>query len=66
MNKVESQFKQDDSIYFNREVLTYSREARRIELITITSHNHKTDQREEILPNLYPHSLENPRPFKYF
>jgi hypothetical protein len=38
-----------DKIYFHRELLTYSLEERHVELITITGHNEKLEEREETL-----------------
>lgn len=55
--------KQDD-IYYQREVLTYSLESRRIDLITISSHQGITKVRETRLPNLFPDE-NSPRPFKF-
>jgi len=43
--------------------LAYSKESRRIELLTITSHSKKLEQREPTLPNLFPG--EKSRPFMY-
>lgn len=43
-------------IYFHRELLGYSKENRYVELITITGHNNKTNQREEVIegPVVFP------------
>lgn len=55
--------KQDD-IYYHHELLTYSLESRRIDLITISSHHGITKLREPRLSNLFPD--ENmPRPYKF-
>jgi hypothetical protein len=64
INQYEVQFKDDEEIYFHRELLTNSRENRKIELITISSHLNKTDQTEQLLPNLFPSNTDVPRPFK--
>jgi len=44
--------------------LVYSREQRRVELITISSHTEKTDEREKPLPDLFPEKT-NKRPFMF-
>lgn len=43
-----------DKIYFHRELLVYSLEERHVELITISGHNGKKEEREEFLPGLFP------------
>lgn len=63
LNQYEEQLRNDEDIYFHRELIALSRENRRIELITITSHSKKLEQREQALPNLFPQINENPRPF---
>jgi len=65
LNKCEEQFTNDEEIYFHRELIAYSRENRRIELITISSHANKLDEREPVLPELFPLNNEIPRPFKF-
>ena len=61
LNNYENELKNDPEIYFHREVLVYSREQRRVELITISSHTEKTDEREKVLPDLFPEK-SNKRP----
>ena len=63
MDKYEQEFKNDSEIYFNRELLAFSRENRRIDHITITSHSKKLDQREKCQPNLFPEGNAMSRPF---
>ncbi|XP_014276546.1 cytosolic carboxypeptidase-like protein 5 isoform X2 [Halyomorpha halys] len=58
-----SEPKQDD-IYFHRELLTYSLESRRVDLITISSHHGITKLREPRLPNLFP-DQNTPRCFRF-
>lgn len=53
-----------DNIYYHREVVCYSLEGRRIDLITISSHHNITSMREPRLANLFPDS-NVPRPFQY-
>lgn len=55
--------KQDD-IYFHRELLTYTLESRRVDLITISSHHGITKLREPRLPNLFPEP-NIPRCFRF-
>ena len=43
-----------DQIYFHRELLTYSLEERNVELITITGHNERCEEREENMQGLFP------------
>lgn len=57
----EQKFKEDPDIYFHRELLAYSREQRRIDLLTITSHNKKLQKRENFLQGLFPNVSQNPR-----
>jgi len=65
IDQYEREFKDDSSIYFKRELLAFSRENRRIELLTITSHSNKLEQRERLLPNLFPGSESSSRPFMF-
>jgi len=65
INQYEREYKDDSEIYFNRELLAYSKENRRIELLTITSHSKKLEQREPMLPNLFPGSTNTSRPFLF-
>ncbi|XP_059620249.1 cytosolic carboxypeptidase-like protein 5 [Phlebotomus argentipes] len=48
----EEDFKSE--IYFHRELLTYSVEKRRVDLITISSYHGICDEREQRLENLFP------------
>lgn len=43
-----------DLVYFHRELLTSSLEDRNVELITISGHNEKSEDREEPIKNLFP------------
>ena len=63
INQYEREYKDDSEIYFNRELLAYSKENRRIELLTITSHSKKLEQREQTLPHLFPGATDTSRPF---
>jgi len=44
----------NDNIYYHREVLVYSLEGRRVDLITISSHDGISGQEEPRLPGLFP------------
>jgi hypothetical protein len=44
----------DNDIYFYRELLTYSKEKRRIDLVTISSYDNITSLRESKLQNCFP------------
>jgi len=52
------------SIYFNRELLIYSKERRHVDLLTISSVGNTETVREEGIEGLFPLGL-NQRPFKY-
>jgi len=43
-----------DAIYFHRELLCYSLDSLRVDLLTITSVKGMQDSREEWLPHLFP------------
>jgi hypothetical protein len=57
----QEKYKNDPEIYFNRELLCLSKEERRVELITISSHLGKLDKRERVLPQLFPQASANAR-----
>ena len=44
----------EDAIYFHRELLCYSLDNLRVDLLTITSVKGMLDSREQWLPNLFP------------
>lgn len=48
----------DEFVYFNREVLTFSKENRKVELLTITSKNGSNNETEKRLQNLFPENKE--------
>mmetsp|Transcript_27325 Transcript_27325/g.24207 ORF Transcript_27325/g.24207 Transcript_27325/m.24207 type:complete len:306 (+) Transcript_27325:485-1402(+) len=43
-----------EEIYFHRELVAYSLERRRVDLITITDHTNKTDNTEPFIKGLFP------------
>ena len=49
----------DSTIYYARELLCYSSEGNRVELLTVTSCKGLTSERESRLPDLFP---ENTKP----
>jgi hypothetical protein len=54
-----------DNIFYHRELLTYSPDGLRIDLVTITSIEGASDETEELLPGLFPDNLgpeATPRP----
>ncbi|XP_075238320.1 cytosolic carboxypeptidase-like protein 5 isoform X2 [Lycorma delicatula] len=53
-----------DNIYYHREVVCYSLEGRRIELLTVSSHHGITSVREPRLVSLFP-DASTPRPFQF-
>ncbi len=56
--------KNDNDIYYNRELLIFSKEKRQLDLITISSMDHITNIREPMLKNLFPPTKTNyQRPF---
>jgi len=60
-------FKEHPDIYIHREVLSYSRERRPMELITFSSKEKILEEREELIEGLFPEAGGNPktRPFKF-
>ena len=52
------------SIYFKREILTYSYEKRPVEMLTLSSKLGLTDEREAYIPNLFPEGGSRPYKFK--
>lgn len=55
----------DDSIYYHRQLLCYSLDGLRVDLLTVSSHHGITTETEPRLPGLYPDSsIECARVFK--
>jgi hypothetical protein len=54
MDELESRLKSSEDIYFYRELVTYTLERRRVELITITDHSNMTDSEEPFIRSLFP------------
>ena len=53
-DELENKLTDSPSIYFYRELLAYTIERRRVELLTITDHNNKTEKEEPFMKNLFP------------
>ena len=56
LDELEAKFNSSDDIYFYRELLTYSLEKRRVELITITDHTNMMKDEEPFIDHLFPES----------
>jgi len=54
MDQLEVMLKDSESIYFWKELLSYSIERRKVELITITDHSNITEKREPYIRSLFP------------
>ena len=50
------------SLYYHRELLIRSRDGRRIDLVTITSVDGKSEEREDLIPGLFPTVSQDSRP----
>ena len=58
----------EKKLYFHRETVYYSIEGRKMEMMTISSTDGLTDERETIPePGMYPEAVDNPerRPFRF-
>lgn len=63
---LQKRFLFDSEIYFHRETLIHSPENRNIDLITISSHEGKLNERESpIKESLFPNSKTEKRAFKF-
>ena len=51
-------------VYYRRELLVYSLDHWRVDLLTISSHKGKSEEREHRLPGLFPQP-DQPRPFRF-
>lgn len=65
--KLVKKYIEHPDIYIHREVLYYSRERRPMEMITFSSREKISDEREELMDGLFPEAYGNPetRPFKF-
>ena len=65
-SEFEQKFQTSTSVYYHNEVAVHSIEGRAMQLITISSFDNITTEREDLLPDLFPlHSGVDSRPFKY-
>jgi cytosolic carboxypeptidase protein 5 len=62
---IESNFSKNMDLYYNREILSYSKEKRRLDLITISSTDNITNVRETLLKGLFPTNNKFSRPFAF-
>ena len=60
----ERKFQNHHYIYFKRELLGYSVEMRRVDLVTISSFENIDSVREDSIPDLFPNK-SNKRPYKF-
>ena len=65
LNRLQAKYGSHPSIYFHRETAILSCESRKMELLTITSHTNKTEEREPLIDGLFPLSKgdKSTRPF---
>jgi len=65
-NEMCLKYKDSDKIYVHQETAIYSIEGRKMQLITISSKDNITKEREDLIPNLFPEHdpIKSPRPFK--
>ena len=49
-----AKFRRQDNMYVHREVVTYSREKRPMEMLTITKDVKRKEQREALIDGLFP------------
>ncbi|KAG7163114.1 Cytosolic carboxypeptidase-like protein 5-like, partial [Homarus americanus] len=52
------------SLYYHRELLIYSLDHWRVDLVTVSSHNDRVEEREDRLPGLFP-LADQPRPHRF-
>lgn len=53
-----------NNLYYHRELLAYSLDHLRVDLVTISSHSGRVEEREDRLPGLFPLIIQ-PRPHKF-
>lgn len=60
-------FSKKEDVYVHREVLTFSRENRPMEMLTLTKTNGQLEEREPLIPGLFPEAKDDPnkRPFAF-
>jgi hypothetical protein len=57
--KIEEAGRRVPNLYVKRELLTHSIEGKRVELLTISSQSNKLEEKEEIIPHLFPEHFCN-------
>lgn len=66
VRRLDAEFKNDADVYFMREVLVYSLEGRQVPMLTISSHDGKTNIFEERISNsMFPEVILDNRPNKF-
>ena len=66
LNQLQKQFLFDSDIYFHREIITKSPENRNIDLVTITSHEGKQNERKPFIKeSLFPNKKNEKRAYKF-
>ena len=69
-DEMEEKMKNRKNVYFHREVVTYSREGRKQEMVTVSSLDgiNEDDEREDYIDGLFPEHEGTPeeRPLKYY
>ena len=65
--KLMRKFKDHEEIYIHREILYYSRERRPMEMVTFTDKTKMMDEREALIPELFPDARGDPltRPYRF-
>lgn len=70
LDEMQSKMANRKNTYFHREVLTYSREGRKQEMVTVSSYDgvNEDEERDEYIEGLFPEHNGNPkgRPLKYY
>lgn len=65
LNKLQAAYSNDPDIYFHRELLIRSPQRRKIDLLTISSHEGKLSESEPYMNiGLFPNKDQTPRAFK--
>lgn len=60
-------FRRYDDIYVHREVITYSREKRPMEMLTVTKNTKRKEEKEALIEGLFPEAKGDPetRPYLF-
>ena len=70
IDEMETKMSMRKNVYFHREILTYSREGRKQEMVTVSSCDglNQNDEHEEYISNLFPEATGKPeeRPMRFY